>query len=245
MVNSSKHAFWQALVFTIVVFAVGFLLGFVLENNRSDNIELAIINSEINLLDEQIRSRGIEQFEIDCTLAKQSTFNFADKIYNEVLQLEKYDSSAKFTETLKTLHKRYDLLRMILWTEGIKIKKECDSDFHTIIYLFEYRAKDIETKARQASLSKLLVDIKEKNGDKVLLIPIAGNLELESVNLIVQKYRIKELPVIIIDEEKIVNNDITFENLEKIIFEKSGFEEFEGEFFEKVSFNKNKIFLNY
>src|SRR3989338_8184405 len=110
MVNT-KHAFWQALIFTIIIFSIGLIMGYFLENSRADKIELSLLNSEISILDQQIRNRGITQFDIGCEEAKESTFSFANKIYDEAVQLEKYDSQAKFVQTTKILHKRYDLLR--------------------------------------------------------------------------------------------------------------------------------------
>ena len=135
MVNS-KHAFWQALVFTIIIFGIGVLMGFFLENSRSNAIENLIIESEIGILDEQITSQGLGKFEISCEETKKSVFIFADKIYQEALQLEKFDSSAKFTESLISLHKRYDLLRVLLWIEGIELKEKCGEKIHTLVYIF-------------------------------------------------------------------------------------------------------------
>lgn len=214
----TKHAFWQALLFTIAIFAFGFLLGFVLENSRVGKVEIAIANSEINLLDEQVRVSGINQFDIDCNQAKLSTFNFADKIYLEASQLEVFDSSAKFTDELRTLHKKYDLLRMILWMEGIDLKKNCGEKINTVVYIFEYNSQDINQKALQNSMSKMLADLKSKYGEEVLLIPLAGNLNIESVNLIKEKYKINELPAIIIDEKAVITGETSFEELEKKLF---------------------------
>ena len=73
MVNT-KHAFWQALIFTIIIFGIGLLMGFFLENSRSDKVESNLLNSEINLLDQQIRDQGINQFNISCGDTKKSTF---------------------------------------------------------------------------------------------------------------------------------------------------------------------------
>ncbi len=218
MVNT-KHAFWQALIFTIIIFGIGLLMGFFLENSRSDKIESNLLNSEINLLDQQIRDRGINQFNISCGDTKQSTFLFADKIYDEARQLEEYDSKSKFSDTLKILHKRYDLLRMILWMESIEMKEKCNEDYHTIVYLFDYASDNINTKAEQASISKVLIDIKNKYGNRILLIPIAANLDLESVNLVKEKYNISKAPIIIIDEKTVITELPTFNKLEKAIFE--------------------------
>lgn len=217
MVNS-KHAFWQALVFTLVIFSIGIFIGFLLENSRSNAIEISIIESEINLLDEQIRNSGLIQFNISCSDSKQSTFDFADKIYKEALQLEKFDSSSKFTNKLKILHKRYDLLRILLWTEGINLKEKCGEEIHTLVYIFAYATEDINTQAVQASNARLLLDIKNAHEKEILLIPIAGNLNIESVELIKTKYGVSKLPAIIIDEQTIITEQKTFQELEEIIF---------------------------
>ena len=49
----SKHVFWQALVFTVIIFAMGLILGFYLESSRTNEVELRLLGSEVNLLDEQ------------------------------------------------------------------------------------------------------------------------------------------------------------------------------------------------
>lgn len=225
----SKNAFWQALIFTILIFGTGLLIGFFVEEGRSDSINEVLMTSEINLLDQQIRTSALSQFEINCAISKQSTFEFADRIYEEALQLERFDASAKFTNTLEILHKRYDLLRVLLWIESKNLKENCNTDFHTLVYIYEYEPESLETEALQASTSRLLTDVKNVHPDEILLIPFAGNLEIESVNLILEQYEIKTLPAIIIDEKEVVTEQITLTELEDLIFRNQ---------------NSDKIFLN-
>jgi len=245
MVKKEKNSFWQAFIFTIIVFSIGLIIGIILENSRTDKVELKILQSEIDLLDQQVRNRGISQFSIDCAISKQSSFDFADRIYQEAIKLEKFDSSSKFTETLNTLHKRYDLLRILLWIEGIEMKESCNQNIHTVVYIFNYATDDINTKATQASLSRLLLDLKNTHQEEILLIPIAGNLDIESVNLILSQYKISELPVILVDEEKLIDKAVTLTELETIVFEKPGFKNLEGPVFQKIDTKQdNTIFLN-
>jgi hypothetical protein len=246
MVEQSRTVFLQSLFVTIVIFVIGLILGFSLESNRVDKTELAALNSEISLMDEQIRDINIGAFNISCELSKQSTFEFADRIYREALQLEKYDSSSKFENQLNIIHKKYDLLRMLLWTRAIEIKKNCPQEFHTVVYLFDYSIDDdLDKQAYQASMARLLNDLKEKHGGDVLLIPIAANLNLESINLIKQKYAILETPALIIDEEKVTGRGLTLEELENIVFERNGFENLEGIVFERPNLSRpEKIMLN-
>ncbi|MEK6891366.1 MAG: hypothetical protein AABX03_04485 [Nanoarchaeota archaeon] len=215
-----KHAFWQALFVTIIIFFLGIIIGFFLESFRSDKLGTTLINSEINLLDQQLRENVIGNFNVSCNQAVNSSFVFADKIYSEARRLEDFDQSSKFTETLFLLHKRYDLLRMMLWTESIKIKNQCKSthNFHTVVYLYEYNTKEIDQVSKQKFFSRALSELKDKYPDKVLLIPIAADMDLESVNLAVNKYGIEKYPVIIIDEKKVIDNVITSEQLEKDVF---------------------------
>jgi hypothetical protein len=69
-----------------------------------------------------------------------------------------------------------------------------------VVYFYKYNNPSIEQKSKQRFFSNLLFEIKQKKGDKVMLIPIAADNDLPSVNLLTNKYGIKELPVILIDE---------------------------------------------
>jgi hypothetical protein len=218
MVNN-KSVFWQALIFTAIVFGIGLLLGFALENNRTSLIKNTLVQSELNILDQQIRNTELDSMNLSCSIATASTFNFADSIYDEAVQLERYDSVSKFTSDLKTLHKRYDLLRTMVWLEGIKIKSRCPNEFHTVIYLYEYDTQDLTVRAEQSAISRVLMELKNKHGTDVLLLPIAGNTNLESMNTIKNHYKIKKLPVIIVDESTVIDELPTVEELESTIFQ--------------------------
>ena len=217
----NKSVFWQALIFTILIFGAGLVFGYYLESSRASNVELNLLGSEVNLLDEQMRARVVEESNLSCDLSKQSLFAFADKIYEEVLKLERYDSSAKFDrETLMALHKRYDLLRTMLWFEGIKLRERCGG-FHNVIYFFNYASDNVETRARQGFFSRLLEDVKKESPNEILLIPIASNLNLASVEIAMKSYNVDDAPSILIDEKKIVEDIVTLDEIKGHIFSSS------------------------
>jgi len=218
MVNS-KSAFWKAFLFTLMIFLIGFFAGLFIENSRASTIQTDLLNSEVNLLDEQVRSNAIQEFSLDCNASQQSIFNFADRIYQEALKLEQYDSSNKLVATLAVYHKRYDLLRVLLWTDSIKMRQQCGNQYHTVVYLYDYNTQEINKKAQQMALDSLLLDFKYKYPSKTLLIPIAVNLNVESVNVVLTKYNITGAPAVIIDEKIVVKNIPTFKELENIVFQ--------------------------
>jgi len=217
MVNR-KHVFWQALLSAVLIFGVGILIGIGFENSRNDLVEETLVNSEINLLDSQLLGTISNNFEIGCEDANLALMKFADRIYNEARILEDYDEASQLTGLLEILHKRYDLLRVMLWAQAIDLKKNCGSDIHTVVYIFQYKDEGATLKSEQLVFSRKLESLKNEHPGEVILIPIAGNLELESVELIKKKYLIDKYPAIIVDEKHVIKNVEDLEGIEEVLF---------------------------
>lgn len=217
MVNS-KHAFWMALVFAIVVFTVGMIFGYFIEQNRISSVDLKLTESEIYLLDEQIRNDRFLANQDSCKEMRESTFDFADRIYQEALSLERYDSSSKFGRELKIVHKKYDLMRVMLFNEGLYIQSKCNETLHTVVYFFNYDGQDVNNRALQTAYSRVLIDFKDSNSDQVLLIPIAANLDLSSVDLLLSQYKVTQVPSVLIDGKYVISDLDELNDIEKIVF---------------------------
>ncbi len=219
MLKKNKNAFWQALLLALAIFAVGIFLGFILESSRVDRIaELSEI-SELNLLDVKLQSELYTSFpdEIDCGVAIEENIRFADRVYEEAKLLDRYETAARISRDIQLQHKRYDLLRTMFWLNSIKLKKECDADFHTVTYFYQYNEPGVEKSAEQAVFSNLLRDLKENRGSEIMLIPIAADNNITSVEILMDSYGVTELPSILIDEEVIIAEVIDFEQLMEII----------------------------
>jgi hypothetical protein len=204
---NSKNIFWQALFSAILIFGVGILLGVYFENIRNDTVQDILVESEIDLLDSQIMGEIPGGLDIGCDFYSEQIVEFADRIYQEAKTMEEYDSSNQVTQTLKAFHKRYDLLRVVLWQESSKFKEECGEDFHTIVYLYDYDNPSLDQETKQLVFSRVLEGYKAEFGSKVILIPIAADLDLKSIDLIKDSYKIQDLPVVIVDE-RIVLTDL-------------------------------------
>lgn len=216
----SKHAFWQALVFTIIVFSLGMLLGFFLEFNQSQSVYSNLVSSELNILDEQIRQRVISDNNVSCEIGKESLFLFADKIYGDAIELEKIDGTGRIGD-LTVLHKRYDLLRTLLLLEAEKLKQRCGQDFHIITYLYYYNSDDIQTSSQQNYLSRLVFDFKINNPRSVILIPIAIDTGLASVDLLVESLNSDQYPAIIVNKNLVITEMVSLEELSELVLNES------------------------
>ena len=219
MVNS-KNSFWQAFIVTIFVFIAGLVLGFYVELSNVNKSDILLRGSEVDLLDQQIRLASLNNnLNFDCESAKKNIFSFADELYEDVAQYEEKDSQSKFTtEQRKILHKRYDLLRVSLWMEALEIKNKCNENFHTVLYLFDYASSDVEVRSQQRVLSLVLLDLKYEHPDEILLLPIAANLDLSSVDMVKEEYGISSSPALIIDESDVLTSLVTLDDLDGLIF---------------------------
>jgi len=203
MKKNTKGVFWQALILTIIVFVAGIFLGIAYEGSKIDEISDYYVLSEIFLMDSLALSKLTDVIDtnlVSCDVLVDANIEFADKIYEEAYILEKYEESGKLSEALKILHRKYDLLRTLLWINLIDIPDECKENVSMVVYLYEYKTEDLIKKATNRVWSKILFDLKQEMGNKIILIPIAVDSDLTSLNFLISRYDISEYPVVIIDE---------------------------------------------
>ena len=197
--KDNKHVFLEALLIAIFVFTTGLMIGVFLETLRQSNIQELYSRSEFELLDLRVQNEILDFPDFTCEDAVRENIKFGDRIFEEALLLQDLESSQTLTEALKQQHRKYDLLRTLLWVNSIKIKNRCPGSFQTVVYIYNYKPS-LDEKAQQKIFSKSLIELKEKAGDKVILIPIAGNMDLISTGILMEKYNAGNLPVILIDE---------------------------------------------
>ena len=106
MVKYSYDSFWKAFFFSTIIFLIGLNLGVFIENSSLDEIERAVIASEVELYDSNIRSSIIQNYNQSCDTSIENTFLIADKIYGEVQSLESLDKSSSIVAGFNEMHKR-------------------------------------------------------------------------------------------------------------------------------------------
>lgn len=204
MLKSKKHVFWEALLLTIVIFIFGLLLGVAYENSRLDTINEYYAISEISLMDIFVLGSNIGSANVSCDSLIGANIEFADRIYEEAVLLEQYEAAGTVTDNLKLAHKKYDLMRTFLWANSIKTFEKCGDNFDIVVYLYEYETRDLAKKATQNVWSKILYDLKQERGHNIILIPIAVDTNLASLDSLVSNFQIDQFPVIIINNKYVI-----------------------------------------
>jgi hypothetical protein len=217
ILNNKKRVFWEALLLTVVIFIFGILIGIAYEASKSSQVSDYYTNSEISLMDVFALNSMISLNSQDCSVLTEANLQFADRIYKEAVLLEKYESAGKVTKEIQIVHERYDILRTFLWINNIETSQKCKENYSTVVYLYEYNSKDLAQKARQNVWSKILYDLKQKEGSKILLIPIAADSNLTSLDSLTNKFNITKYPVVVINEKDVIYDLTSVEQLSKDI----------------------------
>ena len=217
MVKYSYDSFWKAFFLSTIIFLVGLNLGVFIENSGLDEIERAVIASEVELYDSNIRSSIIQNYNQSCDTSIENTFLIADKIYGEVQSLESLDKSSSIVAGFNEMHKRYDLLRTQLWLDASRLKDNCDNDFNLIIYLYEYDAGDPEIVSLQMLYASITQEIKNNYRKDVLLIPIAHNMDLNSLTMLVDSYGTELKTSIIVNNQFIISGETNYDEISQYL----------------------------
>jgi hypothetical protein len=223
MFNSQKNVFWEALLVTLFIFGIGILFGVVLENWRTSKINDLYQKSEVDLLDLKVQNEIYSEGKFNCDTAAESNLELADRIYGEAKLLENYENARTFTNDLIVQHKKYDLLREMLFLNSIKIKEKCKLPYDNVVYFYipGYEEVPLDVTAKQRVFSKLLEELKQKKGNSMLLIPIAANKDIVSVKIILDNYNISTqgLPLILINEKIKINDTQKIEQIEQYLIQ--------------------------
>ncbi len=199
-----KSVFWKALIATLIVFNLGVLLGYLIEANRIDALNEIALQTELELLDIGLQKDLYKFVDISCNNSVSYILKFGNKVYEDALLLDRYEEANDFSSSIVDTHRKYDMLRTVLWVNAINLKKSCKTDFVTFVYFYKYNGPSIETKARQKVFSNVLKDIKDELGDAAILIPIAADNNITSLDILMEAYNVTSYPSILINEKILI-----------------------------------------
>ncbi|MBX4212044.1 hypothetical protein KW787_01130 [Candidatus Pacearchaeota archaeon] len=215
IVSARYGIFVESLVLATIIFIIGFSIGYYIESYRASSISLDYKSQEVQALDIRLQSDNIKTLNKSmCDAAVEQNFILADKIYDTGLTLQKYEEASQITDDLVIEKKKYVLLKTELWMNSIRLKEKCDTPFDTVVYFYSGTASDAPTVSEQQIISNILKSIKEKKGNKIILLPIAGDLDLDSVSFQMKVYNVTSLPSILINEKTVLNGFHSEEEVE-------------------------------
>ena len=208
----------RSLVSTIFIFLIGIMIGVLIDNVRMSEIKTGLGESEIIWEDIRLLNIYIGKLGGDeCEAAFEENLAYNDRIYEYGSKLEKEIEAATFIPEAEQDWRKYVLLQFRFWLNSIELKEKCNFDYSNVVHLSKRKdlinGEDIENRLQSA----ILLDIKERCGKGMMLIPLTADVDLESINLVLRQYNITKFPAVIIDEKYVFQGLTPAEDLEKYI----------------------------
>ena len=225
IIETKFGVFVESLILTVLILIIGFSLGLGIEAYRTNKIIDSYKDYEIEALDLKLQNYYYQIMDrSSCDEAIKQNFAFADDLYLRGLELEKYEEANQLTDDIFREKKRYVLLKTELWLNSILLKEKCENPFDTVVYLYSGDPANNVKVAQQKVLSNVLKTVKEDKGNKIILLPIAGDLELykdgpnlRAVELQMRIYNVTNLPSVIINEKIVLEGFQTVEKIESYL----------------------------
>jgi len=201
-VEGKKKVFLDSFLITIVLLLIGFSIGFYVENYRTSSVIDSYRNYEIDALDLKLQNYYYQIMDgSSCDEAIEQNFIFADDLYSQGLEIEKFEQAKQISDEIIREKRRHVLFKTELWLNTILLKEKCGKPFDTVVYLYSQNPGNNAAITQQKIISNVLKGVKEKKGNDLVLIPIAGDIGLGIVDLQMKIYDVGELPAILINEE--------------------------------------------
>lgn len=216
MDDNMKNIFTITAVITIIVFLVGVYVGFILDNIRVEEIKSRITQIDNLWNDVRLMQSYIQKFSNTtdyCDFLLEENLKVGDKIYEEGLRVEEYEKSNRFSSLFILEKKRYALLDLQFWINSIDLKKSCNANYSTVIYFYSQYEKNPE----QVFQDRVLWDLKQKCGPKIIYITFPADIDISTIEMIKKIYNIEKIPSILIDESILLESPLTMRELENYI----------------------------
>ena len=205
-----RYYFIEAFILTVLLFVGGFFIGMGIEKTRNDYLAQSYYSTESEILDlgAQLDISNLGRYTCSELIARN--FDIGNQIYEQALIFQDYENAAILTKTqLVKEHKKFDALRTLFWVNSIKIKERCgEGVFNTVVYLYDYPATETESMAKQKIMARITQEIKDLAQNEVVLIPIAKNLNISSLNDLISQYDLENESAVLLINEK----DVFFTN---------------------------------
>lgn len=196
-----RKTFLRTAIITAAVFFLGIFLGILFDAQRVEETKEKLTKMDIDWNDAKVQSLYYQTFSNAlgfCGSATAANMEFADKIYKEGLEIERYEKINRFTPSLILEKKRYALLQLQFLLNAINLKETCNVNYSTIVYFYSHY--DESLKIQQDLQSASLIEIIHECKPQPAVVPIPSDLDIITVNLLKRQHNITKIPSLLIDE---------------------------------------------
>ena len=215
------NIYLKTLLLTVFVFLLGTIFGIWIDNYRLTDVRRVISQIDVSSNDARLLNLYFGRLGLlggeNCQLALDQNLIYNNKIYEEGLGIERAIEANKFTPELENEKQRYVLLQVQFWFNSIDLKAKCKFDYSNVVHLYKQKDLSNEQTAENKLQSSILLELKQKCGNKIMLIPLETDLDLTVMDTITKQYNITKYPAIIVNEQTVFEGLTSLPILEKVV----------------------------
>ena len=222
-----KHIFITSLIAAIVIFTSGIMIGWVLDNYRTDEVLSIIKDNELNSESYNIEQIFLENMgNTDCEILTPRIERISEDLGETGRELQRYGSASDFKkEEFDYLKRRYFLMEIKFYNLIYNYQDSCENEYTPILYFYKIDddVSEMQGYVLDEFVKKYNEDTTSENGDKkhgkVVVLSIDGEYDEDPlISTIMNTYNINidNLPAMIINFETIREGFVGKDELETI-----------------------------
>ncbi|MEA3229705.1 MAG: hypothetical protein U9P44_02215, partial [archaeon] len=222
-----KHIFITSLITAIIIKTSGFMMGWIFDNFRTNEILNIIRDNELNSESYNIEQTFFENIgDVNCEVLTPRIESISKELGIAGQELQRYGSMSDFKKTeFDYLKRKYFLMEIKFYNMIYRYQESCKNEYTPILYF--YKIDDETSKVQGYVLDEFVhkynKDTKKENGDKkhgkIIVLSVDGQYDKDPlIKTIMNTYEINQenLPALIIDYNTIKQGFVSNEDLETI-----------------------------
>ncbi|VVB81871.1 Uncharacterised protein [uncultured archaeon] len=189
----------QALLITILLVCIVFVIGIILGNSWNTGqteISKTLKQSELDTESFLVEQELFDSFETNCALAEKRLSSLSDELWNLGKVLGAQDAKEKLgAENYNFLKRKYHLMQIRTYVLDKKLQQDCGSKTNVILFYF----KNDDNLSEQQG--KILDELVKQYPLHVFAIEYQYSTELEFLE---DYYEIKNAPALVVNFEKVL-----------------------------------------
>lgn len=205
-----------SVVLSLLVFGSGIFLGYGFQKRTltQSNAQLDEIRKEINQMQTMILFSTLGK-NFTCSYYEFMLQKIGDRleaVTEQVISMEK-DVHLTSKESRESTIAELMNLRLQYWVLAENYRRQCDPDYHTILYFYRVKPTCYECEVE----GQVLAELSQKCD--VAVAPISLNVDLDTISLLTQVYNVslEDAPVLIIDGNQKLQGLVTLDELNETI----------------------------
>lgn len=221
----SQQRYLVAAVVTALIFALGLLLGLVIDYERVQAVEEKYFEHELDYRSLQLQFSFLDAMSQDvqsCAAFEKAIENAVAELGDSLEQVQQYQSlSATQKANYRAIERRYILDNFRYWIVVEEAKSICPMQRLSVLYF--YSADNCPSCPDQGVI---LTYFKKKYGDSLLVFPINVDVAKDEpfIGMVQSRFNITSYPSIVIDDRTFVGV-VDRDRLGSVICEEFGLEE--------------------